>query len=92
MEKSLTELATIYENLEFHKSFPDSFDPQIEKVKAQVKLDMHAIETCLSGVITYYNTLKAKAEAMPADIGNVNELSKLKSLIVQQLSWASQFK
>lgn len=91
-EQSLDKLISIYEGLEFSKTLPDDYNPQIESIKLQVKTDIHTIEVCISGLINYYNQLKSRAETVPTDTGNVQELSNLKQLIVKNLSWAKEFK
>lgn len=89
--KSLDDMILAYESMSFQRSTSEDFDPHIEQIKTQIKVDIHTIESKIKGIIAYYNSLKNRAEAIPTDKENTDKLHKLKEYLVKHLGWASQF-
>lgn len=90
--KDKTEIGKLYESLDFKSSYPDNFDPTIEKLKSEANQKCHNIEKMLSGTITYYKREKEKFFNNPNDMNSFEALERLESFLRPHLAQFSEFK
>ena len=71
------DLVNIYESLDFKSSYDQNYDPQIEKMKAEIQQVCHAIEHKLEGTISYYKHHKEEYFKNPSDLNNYEALKNM---------------
>ena len=68
------DLVNIYEALDFKSSYDSGYDPQLEKMKAEIQEVCHAIEHKLEGTISYYKHHKEEYFKNPSNLNNYDAL------------------
>lgn len=94
--QSLNELISIYENLQISINLSGELDSNNENspdgIKAELNSKLQEIEGILKDVLAYYKTLKGRANTVPTDKRNFEQISKFNAFLIKNFSWACRNK
>ena len=78
--------------MDFKSSYDKSYDPQVERLKAEIAEICHAIEHKLESTISYYKHHKEKFLENPRDLNNYDVLKNMLNHLKEPLYPYQEFR